>query len=437
MIKGLRRKFIVVAMCSTFVVLAAIMGIVNIANYRKIIDRSDRTTALLAENGGSFGKNIEAYFGRKPDESSMDNLKELPTGKNDIQEKKYGHKPEDFSPETPFATRFFTVTMDEDGNVLSEDLGKIAAIRQEEAETYAKEVFWKNSEKGLKGVYRYRITEVDDDIMIIFLDCHQDLEYAKSFALTSIGVSALGLLSVLILVMIFSKAVFRPVEESFEKQKQFITDASHEIKTPLTIIDANTEVLEMESGENQWTISTRNQIKRLASLTQQLVTLSKLDENSGKMVRTEFSFSDVVADSVEPFDSLAATQGKRLAMDIDENIKFIGDEKAIRQIVGTLLDNAVKYSSEHSRIKISLKQRGRKIYLEVFNQTEDIPQGNLDILFERFYRMDRSRNSETGGSGIGLSVAKAIVREHKGKIAAYSEDGRSLKITVVFKITSV
>ena len=436
MIKGLRRKFIIVAMCSTFVVLAAIMGIVNIANYRKIMDRADRTTALLAENGGSFGKNI-ADSGRKPDESSTDNLTELPTGKNDIQEKKYGHKPDDFSPETPFATRFFTVTMDEDGNVLSEDLGKIAAIRQEEAETYAKEVFWKNSEKGLKGVYRYRIAEVDDDIMIIFLDCHQDLEYAKSFALTSIGVSALGLLSVLILVMIFSKAVFRPVEESFEKQKQFITDASHEIKTPLTIIDANTEVLEMESGENQWTISTRNQIKRLSSLTQQLVTLSKLDENSGKMVRTEFSFSDVVADSVEPFDSLAATQGKSLVMDIDENIKFIGDEKAIRQVVGILLDNAVKYSSEHSRIKISLKQRGRKIYLEVFNQTENIPQGNLDILFERFYRMDRSRNSETGGSGIGLSVAKAIVREHKGKIDAYSEDGRSLKITVVFKITSV
>ena len=434
MIKSLRRKFIIVAMCSTFVVLAAIMGIVNVTNYRKIIKRADRTTELLAENGGSFGKNIEGDSDRKGNENSSEKPtnQELPTDDNDIKDKKYGHRPEEFSPEMPFATRFFTVTMDKGGNVVAKDLGKIAAIRQEEAETYAKRAFEKKSEKGLEGIYRYRIAEVDENTMIIFLDCRQDLEYARSFALTSIGVSVLGLLSVLILLMIFSKAVFRPVEESYEKQKQFITDASHEIKTPLTIIDANTEVLEMESGENQWTISTRNQIKRLSSLTQLLVTLSKLDENSGKMVRTEICFSDVVADSAEPFDSLAATQGKHLVMDIDENIKFMGDDKSIRQLVGILLDNAVKYSSQHSRIKISLKQKGKKIYLDVLNQTEDIPQGSLDILFERFYRMDRSRNSETGGSGIGLSVAKAIVQEHKGKISAYSEDGKSLKITVVF-----
>ncbi|MFQ9516583.1 MAG: sensor histidine kinase [Eubacterium sp.] len=425
MIKNLRKKFIIVAMCSTFVVLTAIMGVVNIANYSKIIQRADRMTELLAENDGSFEKKNNEEF-KEPGEDKKEDISD--------NDRKIREKPEGFSPETPFATRFFTVSLDEDGNVISSDMGKIAAISQEDGEAYAKEVFQKDSEKGFKDVYRYRITEIDDDIMIIFLDCRQDLDNSRAFALTSVAVSVSGLLAVFILVVIFSKVVFRPVEESYEKQKQFITDASHEIKTPLTIIDANTEVLEMESGENQWTKSTRNQIKRLSSLTQQLVTLSKLDEKADRMERSEFSLSDVVADSVEPFDVLARTREKNLSIDINENINFIGNQKEIRQLVGILMDNALKYSSEKGNIRISLKKKGKKIYLEVWNQTEDIPQGNMDILFERFYRMDSSRNSETGGTGIGLSVAKAIAVSHRGRITAYSEDGKSIRIMVEFKM---
>jgi signal transduction histidine kinase len=272
----------------------------------------------------------------------------------------------------------------------------------------------------------------DDESMIIFLDCRQDLENFKTFALTSVAVSLLGLLAVFILVMIFSKIVFRPVEKNYEKQKQFITDASHEIKTPLTIIDANTEVLEMESGENQWTKSTRNQIKRLSSLTYQLVTLSKLDEETGRMLKSEFSMSDVVADSIEPFQALARTENKKLNISIDENINYVGEEGAIRQLVSILMDNAIKYSAKEGDIRLSLKRKGKKIYLEIWNQAENIPVGNMDILFERFYRMDASRNSETGGSGIGLALAKSIVTSHRGKITAFSDDGKSLRITIEF-----
>lgn len=435
MIKNLRKKFIIVAMCSTFVVLTAIMGIVNIVNYGKIVERADRLTMLLAENDGNFDKGI-MWDIKSIDKSPMENTDDdrgQSLYDDKVPDRKSGRRPDGISPETPFATRFFTVTMDEYGSVLSSDMGKIAAITQGDAEVYAKNIFQKNTEKGFKDVYRYRVAEVKDNIMIIFLDCRQDLDNFKAFALTSVAVSTFGFLTVFILVVIFSRVVFRPVEESYEKQKQFITDASHEIKTPLTIIDANTEVLEMESGENQWTKSTRNQIKRLSSLTQQLITLSKLDEGTGGMEQAEFFLSDIVVDSVEPFDALARAEKKNININIEENICFVGDEKAIRQLVGILMDNAVKYSLEQGKIRISLRQKGKKIYLEVWNQTEEIPKGKLDKLFERFYRLDSSRNSEMGGSGIGLSVAKAIVQSHKGKITACSEDGKSLKIVVEFK----
>lgn len=428
MIKSLRKKFIIVAMCSTFAVLAAIMGVINIANYLRIVDRADNMTQLLAENGGNFGNNFKEALSLSSDKDIKGQTDDTKLGEDKFP------RPDGFSPETPFETRFFMVTLDEDGDVVSSDIGKIAAITREEAEKYAQDVFFEESLRGFKEIYRYRIVKKDRNFMIVFLDCRQDLESVKTFAFTSAAVSAIGLLAVFILVLIFSKIVFKPVENSYEKQKQFITDASHEIKTPLTIIDANTEVLEMENGENQWTKSIRNQISRLSYLTHQLVTLSRLDEEIEKMTNSEVSLSEIVVDSVEPFNVIAERNEKILSVSIEEGLNIVGDDKSLRQLVGILLDNAIKYSADKGKIKVSLNKKGKKIILEVFNQAENIPKGNLEILFERFYRMDASRNSETGGSGIGLSVAKAIVNSHKGKIYAYSEDGKSLTIKIEFKM---
>lgn len=415
MIKSLRKKFIIVAMCSTFAVLAVVMGAINIANYQRVVSRADEMTELLARNDGRL---------------------EMPPVNNPMGNRagRGMFRPEGMSPETPFSTRFFTVTLDTEGNVLSSDVGNIAAIDSDDAKEYAKKAFEKGKLKGFAGIYRYNIVKSGENIMIVFLDSSQNLDNFKSFALISVVASVLGLLAVFILVLIFSKIVFKPVEKSYEKQKRFITDASHEIKTPLTIIDANTEVIEMESGKNQWTESTRNQIKRLSYLTQQLITLSKMDEQSGIDVKSSFSLSQLVNENVDIFEVIAKSQNKVIKSDIEDNINITGDEKSISQLIGILLDNAIKYSSDNSDIKIVLTRRGKKVFLEVYNPTADIPKGNYDILFERFYRMDSSRNSETGGSGIGLSVAKAIVTSHKGKITAVSEDGRSLEIKIEFKI---
>ena len=186
----------------------------------------------------------------------------------------------------------------------------------------------------------------------------------------------------------------------------------------------------MENGENQWTKSTRNQVKRLTSLTQQLITLSKMDEERNILESVEFSLSNAILESVKSFEALIKTQNKKMNMDIEEDIFYVGDERAIRQMTGILMDNAVKYSVDEGRICVTLKRKGKKIQLKIFNEAEAMPQGKQDILFERFYRLDTSRNSETGGSGIGLSVAKAIVASHKGKISAYSTDGNSLTVEI-------
>lgn len=418
MIRDLRKKFILVAMLSTMLVLTAIMGVVNFSNYREMLDRADEMTALLEQNDGKFPE--------EPSRHEQDDT-ETPPAKPENDEKDKSR----FSVETPFETRYFTVTVDENGEVTDCDLDRIAAVDEETAEEYTQTAQQKNKTTGFQGIYRYRVTETEDGAKYVFLDCRREISNLRTVLVTTISVSLLGLAAVFVLVVIFSRMVFRPVEESIQKQKRFITDASHELKTPLTIIDANTEVMEMESGESQWTKSTRKQIQRLSGLVQQLVTLSRLDEEKGLEEKCEFNLSEAVSECVQPYESLAQTREKNLTLNIEENLTYTGDERSIRQLAGILMDNAVKYSSENGNITLTLKKKGKKIFLEVYNDADDLPQGKLDVLFERFYRLDSSRNSGTGGSGIGLSVAKAIVQAHKGKITAENKNGRGLTITVI------
>ena len=418
MIRDLRKKFILVAMLSTMLVLTAIMGVVNFSNYREMLDRADEMTALLEQNDGKFPE--------EPSRHEQDDT-ETPPAKPENDEKDKSR----FSVETPFETRYFTVTVDENREVTDCDLDRIAAVDEETAEEYTQTAQQKNKTTGFQGIYRYRVTETEGGAKYVFLDCRREISNFRTVLVTTISVSLLGLAAVFVLVVIFSRMVFRPVEESIQKQKRFITDASHELKTPLTIIDANTEVMEMESGESQWTKSTRKQIQRLSGLVQQLVTLSRLDEEKGLEEKCEFNLSEAVSECVQPYESLAQTREKNLTLNIEEDLTYTGDERSIRQLAGILMDNAVKYSSENGNITLTLKKKGKKILLEVYNDADDLPQGKLDVLFERFYRLDNSRNSGTGGSGIGLSVAKAIVQAHKGKIAAENKNGRGLTITVI------
>ena len=418
MIKNLRKRFIFAAMASTFGVLLVIMSILNVANYYRMVSRADETLTELGDNNGKFDSGD--FVKKKPDGTTDNGLapdiktKDDMTQPPDNPERKYGDR---FSPETPFQTRYFSVLI-ENGEITSYNLDNIAAVDEEEANTYASEIMKDGSYSGFTDIYRYKLVVNDDGERIIFVDCRQELESFRNTLIYSVGVSLIGFLVVFMLVLFWSKKIFKPVAESYDKQKRFITDASHEIKTPLTIIDANTEVIEMVSGESEWTRNTRDQVKRLTALTNQMVALSRLDENPEPREKAEFNLSDVAYEVIDHFTSLSEVKGKRINADIQNGIIYTGDENSIRQLISILVDNAMKYAVSSESIDITLKRDGRKVRFTLGNLTEGMEEGDQRMLFERFYRPDSSRNSETGGSGIGLSLAKSIVESHKGKITA-------------------
>ena len=410
MIKKLRRHFILITLISIALVLGVMMSAINIANYHSVNIRADEKISVIADNDGTFPKKS----GEKTDK---------PFDYKMLEKK--------MTAEAPFDTRYFTVKVTDKNTIVSVNTGMIAAVSTEKAINYTNQLTEKNKTSGFIDNYKYTCVDTDDGKMYIFLDCERELSTFYNFLIVSILASVGGIILVYLLVLVFSKIVFKPVAESYEKQKQFITDASHEIKTPLTIIDASTEIIEMENGENEWTESIKNQVKRLTTLTEKLVFLSRMDEESTKLIMLDFSISDAVLEVAQGFEAVATSQGKILNLDIDNNLSYCGDETTIRQLVSLLIDNAMKYSDENGKITVSLKSNGKSRVITVTNSVDKIEKGKHDELFERFYRADSSRNSETGGHGIGLSVVKAIANAHKGKAACYSNDENS----ITFKIT--
>ena len=406
MIGRLRRKLIIACMVSLAIVLTVILGSVNLMSYHKVVTDADAVLALLDANGGAFPK----IHGVQPAGTVVPDG--APSGKKDPFDQR------GMSPET-------------DGQALQIDTGQIAAVDEAEAVVYAQNVSSSGRSSGFWGNYRYRLCQEEQGSLIIFLDCGRSLSSLRMTMLASVLLALLGLLSVLVLLLILSKRIVRPVAESYEKQKQFITDAGHELKTPMTIIGADADLAEMECGENQWISDIRRQAQRLTGLTNDLIYLSRMEEEQPKLQLIDFPLSDVAEEMALSFQSLAQSQKKEFSLHIQPMLSFTGDEKAIRQLLSILLDNALKYSPAGGQLKLGLEKQGRTIVLTVANTSaQPIEQDKLSHLFDRFYRTDQSRNSQTGGYGLGLSIARSIVLAHKGKIRAESPDGRMLTVLI-------
>lgn len=412
MIRKLRIKLVFAAMLSLLLVLVLIFSVVGVLNYMKVTQNADEILMLLAQNDGRFGGDDDRKGEAGPPEDGH----------------KQGHR---FSAEMPYETRYFSVFLEQDGSIHSVNIRKIAAVDTIAAVEYAQTVWSSQREKGFIDQYRYIVYSSDTQVHMIFLDCGREIAAFRTFLLTTAGVSCAGLAAVMLLLIVLSNRIVKPFSENYEKQKRFITDAGHELKTPLTIIDADAQVLEMDMGENEWLKDIQAQTKRLAELTNSLILLSRAEEQP-QIQKIEFPVSDVAQETMEAFQTVAKTRGKTLTGNIQPMLSMYGDEKAVRQLITILLDNAVKYSDAGGRIELSLQKKKGSIRLCVFNTAKEVSNESLPRLFDRFYRADQSRNSQTGGYGLGLSIAWAIVHAHKGKISASTQDEKSLLITAIF-----
>ena len=336
--------------------------------------------------------------------------------------------------ETPYSTRYFVVEL-KDNLVTKISTEHIAAVDNTKAFEYAHAVYRQNEPGfGTIDIYRYYYTTDGHKSMIIFLDWQRDLARCLALAFISLFVSLITISVLAVMVYWLSKKAMKPVAASIEKQKQFITDASHELKTPLTIIAANAEVLEMCEGENEWTTSIKNQTTRLSHLVKNLVELSKLNEMQDDKSRGNFNISLAFMETASNFETTAAVANKNFSFSAADDLQYYGNEAEIRQLITILCDNAIKYTDECGFIKMNLYKSAKNIILESYNTCEYIDPKTVSHLFDRFYRADssRARDTKTGGYGIGLSIAQAIVHRHKGKIKVFTSGttGITFKITL-------
>lgn len=423
MIARMRRKFVAIALASVAIVLAVIVGGINIASYISALERADERLGFIAEQGGSIvhgpggiGFNEGGAPFDHPDPS-------IPRNRDW------------YSPEFAFETRYFTVYLDAEGKAVSADLASIAAVDEQAAVELAEQVAAGGKASGFAGGYRYLLQEQDGQGMAVFLDMKRELDSIRSFAISSVVASALGLAAVAALLVPLSRWVVRPVEESQEWQRRFVTDASHELKTPLAIIGSAVDVMELDGGQSEWTESIRHQVARLADLTEKLVTLSRADEDAAQLNIADFDLGATAELLVADFQPAATAAGKTIEATIPASLSCHADQTLIGQAISLMLDNALKHSSAGPIVFEALAdpRPGRggghaRIRTENPIEAGTLSPGDHPELFDRFAKADESR-SVTAGHGIGLAVVRAIAEAHGGTASAQvSPSGDSISI---------
>lgn len=405
MFKSLRRKFVTTAVGSVAVVIAILAIALNFINFNKLEERID-TTLLDASRSQALIK----IFAEDGDD--------LVITKNSSSATEYNG--------------FSIAKVDNNGRIIKAYRDDSLIENQDALQSKVIQALEKGKTSGFIGSYRFLKVETNVGDLILFLNCQRELDSYESFVKNSVLISIGVILSVLVLIILVSKRVIAPIQETYLKQKQFITGASHELKTPLAIISSNADVLEMMNGDSKWTTNIHNQVDRLTSLVNSLVVFSRMEEKD-TVERTSFDLTETLKSRIEDFDELANFQKKYIVTDIDENLNYYGEKDSIIQLMDILLENAIKYAPEDSDILVKLNKNRKYATLKVSNKA-NVKKGDLSKVFDRFYRLDESRNSAIKGYGIGLSMAQLIAEKHKETIQAYAPEDGIFKIEVRFTL---
>ena len=399
MLRRLSVKFSAAAIAVIFCVELLMTGLINGLNIYYTISEVDEIVDSILENKGKMPENFAPREPRKNDGRRFGELR--------------------------YSTRYFTVMIDPSGEADFIDTGHISTVTSEQAQEMGLAAKPDKKRGFYSGCdFRYAVNDVPNGgKMLVFYDFSEKSASLRRMLEISAAIAAALLAISALLIALYSKRAVRPVIESIESQRRFITDAGHELKTPLAVIRADAEVIELTGGENDWTRSILNQTDRLSELLSQLLTLTKSQENLQSSF-AEFSLSEAVEQAAQGFKPLFDSKSLPFEINVAEGLALFGSETLVRELVSILLENASKYSSAGETVSLTLAQTGGKAELKAVNFCDDPPQGDTRLLFERFYRADSSRTRETGGSGIGLSIARSIADAHKAKISCKVEGKR-------------
>lgn len=431
MIEKFRRKFIIYASTSIFALILLILGTINLVNFGVLASNADEVTSLLASNGGVFQE-------REPRPEPATNGNETPVASDNGQEGDSApldpsqqdpgqlgpgrHGPMDpINPETEMSTRYFTIRLDENGNAtmvkfaMSEN-----TVGADEALTWGASLA--SNQKGwTRTTFRYRTYQYNQQTYVSVIDYSRELSPSYRVLWSSLIGGFAGLLVIVLALIPVSKILVKPLETSIKKQQRFVADASHELKTPLTIISANKDIIEAEYGESESTQAIAKQVTRLTGMVKNLNALARMEEEEKHLTST-FNLGALASDILMPYESAFMAKNVQFSAEIPEQIPFKGDEKMMGKLLGILMENALKYSL--TTAEFHLYRNGERTVIKVINDAEGIEEGTLDRVFERFYRSESARASLVEGSGIGLSIAKEIVSAHSGRIIAKGENGK-------------
>ena len=422
MIKRLRRRMTLLVIAVLILVSAGIVLAIHLSGEHNITAQAESTLAVLAE-GGTAGRgdmppvqDSDENRNGKPDRVRRGDRGTMPDIRNVRDAAGLGNS--------------YEITLNADGSVASWTSERADLYSDAQIESMAAQILAEGRESGRIGTQFYRKAGSGEQEKLYVLDARLDFLSASSALRSAAVITAAACVLLSLLAALLIRRMVKPVEEAFARQKQFVSDASHELKTPLAVISANAEVLEQEMGENEHLGYIRSEVRRTDSLVQNLLTLARMDRNETKTEMHSFDLSRALLDVTLPFESTVYEAGKTLETDIPDGIGCTGNPEMIQQLAVILLSNALKYSDEGGTIRISLSARGKQRDIRVFNTGKPIAPEDQEKIFDRFWRADAAHGRETDGHGLGLAIARSITDAHHGKIAVDSAEGEGTTFTV-------
>lgn len=411
MIRVLQKKFVFTAMIAVSILILILLGTINVVNIIMVRNETNQTLSMISEADGNF-----------------DHIQPTPSS---VPPFDFRIEPKD-ERDKFLSSNFFVVRLNGNGQIIFTDVSRTSSVDEASAEELALRVLDEGTRTGKVGKYRYQISNshMGDETVIVFLDNSEEiLSYARVLFLSG-GIGIICWILMLFMVMFLSKKAIRPIAENIERQKQFVTNAGHEIKTPLAIILANTEAMELYNGENKWSKNIREQTVRLNGLMKNLLLLAKMDEGAAEIIKSEISLSELVSENVRAFAEPLNLRSITLQIEIQPKVIIKANKEQMSQLISILLDNASKYTNDSGTVIVSLQQSDKRIKLLIKNSCRKLPDTPPDKLFDRFYRGDKARTQKTGGYGIGLSVARSIAEANQGSITAVYENPNFVSFTV-------